>query len=72
VGGSVPVILAATNLSGAQITKVEAIVAGLVATISAIQNSLENIGVIPVAAGFVGSLASRRLPREVPSVEWTE
>ncbi len=60
VGGSIPIILAATNLSGAQITKVEAIVAGLTATVSAVQNVLENLGAIPVAGGFVGSLAQHR------------
>jgi hypothetical protein len=40
VAASIPVILAATPLTSAQITKVEVVVGGLVAVVSTIQNVL--------------------------------
>ena len=51
VGGSIPIILATTTLSGPDVAKVESIVATAVAVVSTIQNLLEHYGVIPVAGG---------------------
>ena len=57
VGASIPIILNTTGLTGAQVTKVETIIATAVAVISVVQNTLEHYGVLPVAGGKSTPLA---------------
>jgi len=52
-GAAEPTLIGGLGLTGTQASKVAAIVAGFVLTVTSAQNLLEHFGVLPVAGGKV-------------------
>lgn len=50
-GAAEPTLIGGFGLSGAQASKISAVVAGLVLVASTVQNLLEHFGVLPTAGG---------------------